>query len=193
MAKLYFRYGVMGAGKSTMIIQVAYNYKRNNLKTLVIKPKIDTKGDKKIVSRIGIDLNVDLLLEEDKTIYNYLKLVKGKSAILVDECQFLNKKQAYDLWRVSKEFDIPVICYGLKSNFKGELFEGTNALIGYADEIEELKTICKCGKSARFNARKEGEEYVLSGEEIIIDGAKKIEYVPLCGECYLKDVIKMSN
>lgn len=193
MVKLYFRYGVMGAGKSTMIIQVAYNYKRNNLKSLVIKPKIDTKGNNKIVSRIGLDLDVDILLESNETIYDYLKFIEDKSCILIDESQFLNKKQAYDLWKISKEYDIPVICYGLKSNFKGELFEGTNALIGYADELEELKTICKCGKSARFNARKVDEKYVLLGGEVVIDGSKKVEYVPLCGECYLKDVIKVSN
>lgn len=190
MAKLYFRYGAMTAGKSTLLLQVVHNYKLNGMDVLVVKPKIDTKGDNKIVSRIGISCEVDLLLEDGKTIYDYLELIKNKVCVVVDESQFLTKEQAISFWELSKDYDIPVICYGLKSNFKGELFEGSATLIAFADELEELKTICKCGKTARFNARKANGNYTLSGDEVVIDGESKIEYVPLCGNCYLKKVIK---
>lgn len=190
MAKLYFRYGVMSAGKSTLLLQVVHNYKLNGMDVLVVKPKVDTKGENKIVSRIGISCEVDLLLEGDKTIYDYLELATNKACIVVDESQFLTKEQALFFWKLSKEFDIPVICYGLKSNFRGELFEGSATLIAFADELEELKTICKCGKTARFNSRKVNGEYTISGDEVVIDGTSEVEYVPLCGNCYLKKVIK---
>ncbi|MBE6151904.1 MAG: thymidine kinase [Firmicutes bacterium] len=190
MAKLYFRYGAMTAGKSTLLLQVAHNYKFNNMRVIIVKPKIDTKGNNKIVSRMGLSSEVDILLDENKNIYHYQQIAKESDCILVDESQFLNKEQAIALWKFSKEYDIPVICYGLKTNFKGELFEGSATLMAYADELEELKTICSCGKTARFNARKVDGEFTVSGDEVIIDDSSKVEYVPLCGKCYFKKVIK---
>lgn len=190
MAKLYFRYGAMTAGKSTLLLQVAHNYKMNNMKVIIVKPKIDTKGESKIVSRIGLSSDVDILLDENENIYDYKELAQESVCILVDESQFLNKSQAISFWKFSKEFDIPVICYGLKTNFKGELFEGSATLMAYADELEELKTICSCGKTARFNARKVDGEFTTSGDEVVIDGSSEVEYVPLCGKCYFKKVIK---
>ena len=190
MAKLYFRYGVMSAGKTTLLLQVAHNYKMNNMKIIIVKPKIDTKGDNKIVSRIGLSSDVDILLGCNETIYDYFENVCDSVCILVDESQFLTRKQVKAFFKFCKTMDIPVICYGLKSNFKGELFEGSATLMAYADELEELKTICSCGKTARFNGRKVDGEFTTSGEEVVIDGKSDIEYVPLCGHCYLKKVIK---
>ena len=102
----------------------------------------------------------------------------------------MSPNQIKELWIISKLKDIPVICYGLKTNFKGELFEGSKAVLELADELEELSTICKCGNKARFNARMVNGKYTLDGEECIIDGSNEnITYVPICGNCYLKDVI----
>ncbi|MBE6138753.1 MAG: thymidine kinase [Firmicutes bacterium] len=190
MSKLYFRYGVMTAGKSTLLLQVAHNYRTNGMNVIIVKPQIDTKGENKVVSRIGISSNVDILLGLTENIYDYEEIAKQSCCILVDESQFLTKEQAISFWKFSKEFNIPVICYGLKTNFKGELFEGSATLMAYADELEELKTICNCGKTARFNARKVNGEFTLSGEEVVIDGNSEVEYIPLCGKCYLKKVIE---
>lgn len=188
MAKLYFRYGAMGAGKSTLLMQVAHNYEERNLKVLVVKPAIDTKGADKLVSRIGIERKVDILLYENKVLSDYdLSDIK---CILVDESQFLNAKQVTDLWYISKNLDIPVICYGLKGNFKGELFEGSKRLMELSDSFEELSTICRCGKKARFNARKVNGIFTTDGDDVVIDGTKNVEYEALCGKCYIDIVIK---
>lgn len=188
MAKLYFRYGAMGAGKSTMLMQVAYNYEEKGLKVLVMKSIVDTKGEDKLVSRIGIKRKVDVLLQGSDILSNVTSF-ENISCILVDEAQFLNEKQVEDLWYISKEFDIPVICYGLKVNFKGELFAGSKRLLELSDTFDELITICKCGKKARFNARKINGVYTLTGDDVVIDGTKNIEYEALCGKCYLDKVI----
>lgn len=191
MAKLYFRYGAMGAGKSTMLMQVAHNYEEKGLKVLVVKPSLDTKGEDKLVSRIGIERSVDVLLKEKELVSNYK--LDDIVCILVDEVQFLKEEQITDLWYLSKEYDIPVVCYGLKVNFKGELFEGAKRLLELADSFEELITICKCGKKARFNARKVDGKYTLIGDDVVIDGTKNIEYEALCGKCFLEDVVKVKK
>lgn len=188
MAKLYFRYGAMGAGKSTMLMQVAHNYEEKGLNVLVVKSIVDTKGEDKLVSRIGIERKVDVLLK-NSDILSKTHSLNNISCILVDESQFLNKKQVEDLWYISKELDITIICYGLKVNFKGEFFDGSKRLMELADTFDELITICKCGKKARFNARKVNGEYTLSGDDVLIDGTKNIEYEALCGKCYLEKVI----
>ena len=189
MAKLYFKYGTMESGKSTKIIQEAYNYDRNNKKIIVAKPIIDLKGADKIVSRIGSERKIDLYIETDNLKELYEKINKNTFCILVDEAQFLTKDQVFELFKITKLLDIPIMCYGLKSNFKGEFFDGSRELMIYADSLEEIVTICKCGKKARFNARKLNGKYVDEGENVIIDGENKnIEYIPLCGQCYLKEV-----
>ena len=191
MAKLYFRYGAMGAGKSTMLMQVAHNYEEKGLKVLVVKPSLDTKGEDRLVSRIGIERKVDILLKPNELLkHDYLHNIV---CLLVDEVQFMTEKQITDLWYISKEYDIPVICYGLKVNFKGELFEGAKRLLELADSFEELITICKCGKKAHFNARKVDGKYTLIGDDVVIDGTKNIEYEALCGKCFLEDVVKVKK
>lgn len=188
MAKMYFRYGAMTCGKTTALLQVAHNYEINGMHPFLIKPLIDKKGADTVVSRLGISRKVDLLLGPKDLISNKLD-VKGITCIIVDEVQFLNESQIYELWLISKIYDIPVICYGLKTNFKGELFEGSKALLEKADEIEELATICSCGKKAKFNARVENGEFVFTGKEVAIDGIDAT-YKPLCGECYVSKVLK---
>lgn len=194
MAKLYFKYGTMESGKSTKIIQEAYNYDRNNKSIIVAKPIIDSKGNDKIVSRIGIQRKIDAYIESDNLKEIYEKINKDTFCILIDEAQFLNKNQVFELFKITKLLEIPVMCYGLKSNFKGEFFEGSESLMIYADSLEEIVTICSCGKKARFNARKVNGDFVTDGEDVLIDGSNEsVEYVPLCGECYIKKVKKLQK
>lgn len=194
MAKLYFKYGTMESGKSTKIIQETYNYDRNNKSIIVAKPIIDSKGNDKIVSRIGIQRKIDVYIESDNLKEIYEKINKDTFCILIDEAQFLNKNQVFELFKITKLLEIPVMCYGLKSNFKGEFFEGSEALMIYADSLEEIVTICSCGKKARFNARKVNGDFVTDGEDVLIDGSNEnVEYVPLCGECYIKKVKKLQK
>lgn len=194
MAKLYFKYGTMESGKSTKIIQEAYNYDRNNKSIIVAKPIIDSKGNDKIVSRIGIQRKIDVYIESDNLKEIYEKINKDTFCILIDEAQFLNKNQVFELFKITKLLEIPVMCYGLKSNFKGDFFEGSEALMIYADSLEEIVTICSCGKKARFNARKVNGDFVTDGEDVLIDGSNEnVEYVPLCGECYIKKVKKLQK
>ena len=191
MSKLYFRYGAMSCGKSTLLMQVAYNYEKNNMKVVIIKSSIDTKGDDKLVSRIGLNRKVDILLGPDESVEKRLSKYKDLACILVDEAQFLETKQVEELWKITKKQNIPVICYGLKGNFQSNLFTGSKRLVELADEIEELLTICSCGKRAKFNARYVNGKFAKEGAGILIDGSDdKVEYRPLCGKCYLEELEK---
>ena len=191
MSKLYFRYGAMNCGKSTLLMQVAHNYEENNKKVIVIKSSIDTKGEDHLESRIGVKRKVDILINKKESFKKYLNDFKLGACILVDEAQFLTAKQVEELWKVTKQLNIPVICYGLKTDFQSHLFEGSKRLLELADEIEELITICSCGKRAKFNARFVNDKFTLTGNEVLIDGSKdNVVYKPMCGKCYLKEMKK---
>ena len=194
MAKLSFKYGAMGSGKSIDLMRTAYNYEEKGFDTIVMKPKLDTKGNDKLDSRIGISRAVDILIDDNTNIVEEVNniLTKDLKCIFVDEVQLLPSNKIDELYLVSKIFDIPVICYGLRTNFKMNGFSGSTRLLEIADSLEEIKTICKCGEIARFNARKVNGKYTLDGDDIIIDGTdSKVEYIPLCGDCYLKKVKKI--
>lgn len=190
MAKLYFRYGAMNSGKSTALMQVAYNYFERGMKAIIVKPYIDTKGGEKVVSRLGVDKNVDLMISKDEDIYREILEYKKKfgeiHCVLVDEAQFLKKEQVDRLFEFAVKETIPVICYGLRTDFKMNGFEGSQRLLLLAHSVEELKTICRCGKKAVFNGRKINGEFIFEGEQVAIDGENKIEYEALCAECYYK-------
>lgn len=192
MAKLYFRYGAMNCGKTMHLLQTDHNYKENNLKTIVIKPIVDTKGGACIVTRIGLKRKVDLLLKPNDNVRQVLDL-KDVACILVDEAQFLQPHQVEDLWKIAKLSDIPVICYGLRTKFTSKFFIGSKPLMELADELEELVTICACGSKAKFNARKVNGEFVTDGAEIAIDGENNVTYEPLCGKCYIEKVMGISD
>ena len=194
MAKLHFKYGTMNSGKSIDLMRTAYNYEEMGYKVLVLKPMIDTKGENKLSSRIGMERVVDVLIPLDSLV---LPLIKNKitdnlACIFIDEAQFLSKNQIDELFIITKKFDIPVICYGLRNNFKMEGFSGSIRLLEIADELEEIKTLCSCGEIARYAGRKINGKFTIEGNEVVIDGSKdNIEYVPLCGKCYLKKVKKI--
>ncbi|MDU4144842.1 MULTISPECIES: thymidine kinase [Clostridium] len=190
MSKLYFRYGAMNSGKSTHLMQVAYNYKERGMRVLLIKPSTDKKGGDRLVSRLGVEVKVDMIVDKDTSILSEVKEnieLSGKlDCILVDEVQFMKKYQIDQLFEIAVTLEIPVICYGLRTDFKMEGFEGSERLLLIAHSIEEMKTICKCGNKALLNGRKINGKFVFSGDQIAIDTVDNVEYESLCGQCYYK-------
>ena len=194
MSKLYFRYGAMNCGKTTALLQVAHNYEERDMKVLILKPSIDTKGKSTIVTRIGLKRKVDHLIKTDENLNDYLKKVdKDIACILVDEAQFLNRDQVDELFMFTKIRNVPVICYGLRSDFKTIAFPGSLRLFEVADILEELITICRCGKRAKFNGRIVNGEFTSSGSQVAIDGENEVSYESLCGKCYLEKVLGITK
>lgn len=188
MSKLYFRYGAMNCGKSTNLLQVAYNYEERGMKVVIIKPKTDTKGGDKVVSRLGFARKVDMLFHENQDIGEEIKAWVDShgdiDCLLADEVQFFKRGQIDQLFQIAVEMDIPTICYGLRTDFQMKGFEGSERLLLLAHSLEELKTICKCGKKAIFNGRKVNGKFVFEGKQVAIDKEDNIEYESLCGKCY---------
>ena len=190
MGKLYFRYGAMNSGKSTSLMQVAYNYEERGMKVKIFKPMMDSKGGEKLVSRLGVTRDADYAVRVDDDLYDVTEKwiqEEGKvHCILVDEVQFLKEKQIDQLLKVAVILNIPVICYGLRTDFLMNGFEGSERLLLLAHSIEEMKTICTCGKKALLNGRKVNGEFVFEGEQVAIDMGGEVEYQSLCPECYFK-------
>ncbi|MCQ2969537.1 MAG: thymidine kinase [Clostridium sp.] len=190
MGKLYFRYGAMNSGKSTHLMQVAHNYEERGMKVILIKPSTDKKGGDKLVSRLGVERKVDILCQKNMNIYEEIEKweeIKFKAnCILVDEVQFMTKEQVDQLFKIAVVLDIPVICYGLRTDFMMEGFEGSTRLLLLAHSIEEMKTICKCGRKAILNGRMINGEFVFEGEQVAIDNINNVQYESLCGHCYFK-------
>lgn len=185
MAKLYFRFGAMNCGKSTHILQTAYNFNEKGYKILLMKPKTDTKGNDLIKNRSGLERKVDHLIDATDHIKSYI--TKDITAILIDEAQFLTEEQVKELYEISKLDNIPVLCYGLRCDFMMNPFPGAIYLLAYADDIEELKTICRCGKKATQNLRLYKGIPIFEGESILIDGeSNDYTYESVCGKCYLE-------
>lgn len=193
MGKLVVYYGTMNSGKSIDLIKTAHNYEENGFNVLTMKPSIDTKAGASIETRIGIKRDVDVLINKDDSIIELLEgKLEGIRCIFIDEAQFLNSSQVEELYKISKCIDdISIICYLIRLNFKGELFEGSREFFARNDKLIELKTICECGSIARFAGRKINGKFVSEGEEVVIDGSdNNIEYVPLCAEHFYEYVKK---
>lgn len=186
MSKLYFRYGAMGSGKTASLLQVAHNYEQKNMNVILIKPAIDTKAEDKVSSRIGIERYVDILLNSTDKVIDEIGSFPKPDAIIIDEAQFLTTAQVDELYLLTKFYDVPILCYGLRCDFKMEPFEGSARLLQIADDIEELKTVCRCGAKATQNLRLINDEPVFEGEQVEIDNHTKVEYEGVCGKCYLK-------
>lgn len=194
MAKLYFKYGAMNSGKTAILLQAAYNYEERGMKTYLIKPSCDTKGEDYLISRIGLKRKVDFKADKNDNLYDVIYKIKNNiSSIFVDEAQFLTKRQVDELMQVTIDFNIPVLCYGLRTDFKTNGFEGAIRLLLVAHSIEEMKTICTCGKKAIFNARYINNTFVKEGEQIAIDKEDDVEYISLCASCYSKKVKNIKN
>ena len=174
MAKLHFFYSTMNAGKSTALLQSNHNYKESDLETMLFIPKsIADKSNGKIVSRIGLEADA-IIVNDEYDFYNEIDKKKSVtiSCIFIDEAQFLTKKQVHSLGRVADEFNIPVMCYGIRTDFQGKLFEGSQELLALADNLKELKTICSmCDKKATMVVRLDSSgKVLLKGEKIVIGG-----------------------
>jgi len=186
MAKIHFKYGAMNSGKSDTLIKTAYNYEERGLKVVVIKPSVDTKGDSRIVARGGHTRNVDIIAEPTGNLINEIKKYKDISCVLVDEAQFLTHEQVSQLFSIAKKQDISVICYGLRADFRTQLFPGSERLFEIADNIEKLPTMCFCGSQAEFNTRKVKGKYVFNGDQVAIENGEDVVYDSLCGVCYVQ-------
>lgn len=188
MSKLYFRYGAMNCGKSTALMQVMHNYEERGMRAMLLKPYTDTKGGDQVVSRLGITKQVDLLIKPEENIRQVVKRWLedhgNVQCILVDEVQFLKAYQIDQLFEIAVLDHIPVICYGLRTDFSMNGFEGSERLLLLAHSLEELKTICRCGRKAVLNARKVNGEFIFKGEQVVIDGENQVEYESLCANCY---------
>ncbi|VXB92657.1 Thymidine kinase [Microbacterium sp. 8M] len=194
MAKLYFRYGAMNSGKSTALLQAAYNYEERGQRVLLAKPAIDTKGASQIESRLGMTREVDFLIAAGESARDLFRAEREKArqdgsdiaCLLVDEAQFLEPEQIDDLFRIAVEDEIPVLAYGIRNDFLTHAFPGSGRLLAIAHTLEELKTICRCGRKAVFNGRRVGDRFVFDGDQVAIDG-EAVTYESLCGHCYLEE------
>lgn len=197
MAKLYFRYGAMGCGKTMQLLQVAFNYEERGHKVCVIKPATDTKNGTKLLTRIGPERETDICFTRDMDLYDVItKRYPKVSCILVDEAHFMTPEQADQLMLITIDLDIPVMAYGLRLNFrqKDNGFEGATRLLQIAHDIEEIKTICECGHKATRNTRFLDGNLVIDGPDILIDdGTTDIEYRALCPACYEKYLRKSAH
>ncbi len=185
MAKLYFRYGAMGSGKTIDLLKVAYNYEERNQKVILFSPSKDNRyGFGKITTRIGIQRD-SISVTENINLFEFVgQLNKKIDAILVDEAHFFTKKQIYQLSDIVDFLNIPVMCYGLRADFQTNFFEGSSALMAIADSIEEIKTVCECGKKAIINMRFIDGKAVIEGDQVAIGGNES--YKSVCRKCYKK-------
>lgn len=185
MAQLYYRYSTMNAGKSIELIKVAYNYEERGKNVLVLAPSVDDRYELGyITSRIGISRKAYVVDSETNILELFMEKSKEKQidCVLVDECQFLKKHHVQELVEIVDSCDVPVLAYGLKNDFKNELFEGSYYMLVYADKIEEIKTICWCGRKATMVARVVDGRFVKTGEQIMVGGNDM--YVSLCRKHY---------
>lgn len=182
MAKLYFNYSAMNAGKSTLLLQASYNYQERGMKTLLFTAALDDRTQVgQIASRIGLN-STALLFDESKDLFETIKeetTAEHIDAVFIDEAQFLSEAQVWQLAKVADELRIPVMCYGLRTDFQGKLFPGSAALLSIADIMREVRTICWCGKKATMVARlDQNGDIVEEGDQVVIGGEER--YVSLC-------------
>lgn len=200
MAKLYFRYGAMNSGKSTSLLQAAFNYEERGQRILLAKPGVDTKGEASIVSRLGLEREVDFVISPQGDVrQQFAAIASGEdpeallthvdslpvACLLVDEAQFLTREQVDDLLRIAVLDNVPVLAYGIRTDFRTHAFPGSARLMELAHSLEELKTICRCGRKAMFNTRRVGDQVVFDGDQVAIDG-EDVWYESLCASCYLE-------
>lgn len=188
MAKLYYRFGAMNSSKSSNLLSAAYNYEERGQRVQLLKPGTDTKGGDLLVSRIGLSRKVDLVLGPDDSPWAALEPDSGPAVacLFVDEAQFLSPAQVEDLFLITVEANVPVIAYGLRTDFRTEAFPGAARLLALAHTVEEIKTICRCGSKAMFNARFVDGQLTVEGAQVAVEGVNTHEtYESMCGHCYI--------
>lgn len=192
MAKLYFKYGAMGSSKTANALITKFNYEERDMKVWLIKPSVDNRdGDRIVKSRIGLEATADAVLPTDSIVELYEN--HGKVDVIVaDECQFFTERQIDEMRYIVDVYDIPVLCFGLRTDFRTKLFSGSRRLFELADSITEIKTICSCGSKATVNARIAPDGRVItSGQQIFLGGNDS--YVVMCHKCYKKKINENSE
>ena len=189
MAKLYFKYGAMGSSKTAQALITKYNYEENGMKVWLIKPSADTRDGAEILkSRIGLKASVEVIPPDMDLLQRFRRTREGScQVIIVDECQFLTEKQIDELREIVDDHDVPVICFGLRTDFLTRLFPGSLRLMEVADTIQEIKTICDCGAKATVNARIDSAGHIVTeGAQVVLGGNDS--YVAMCHRCYVKGI-----
>ena len=188
MGKLYFKYGAMGSSKTAQALITKYNYEENGLKVWLIKPSADTRDGLDILkSRIGLQAQVQIIPPQ-ADVYQMFRDTKWDSDVIIaDECQFLTPEQIDQLRQIVNDFDIPVMCFGLRTDFQTKLFPGSSRLMEIADTIQEIKTICDCGNKATVNARIDQDGYIVTeGAQVFLGGNDA--YIAMCHRCYIRGI-----
>ena len=190
MSKLFFRYGAMNSGKSTAMLQVAHNYEERDQRVVLVKSSVDTKGNDQIVSRLGVTRTADILLSPGQDLRAALNERDTESGheiacVLIDEAQFLTPEQVDQALAVAVLDGIPVVAFGIRTDFRTRAFPGSQRLMEVAHSLQEMKTICRCGSKAIFNARLGEQGIIREGDQVMIDG-EQARYEALCARCYLE-------
>ncbi|MCA3240280.1 MAG: thymidine kinase [Rubrivivax sp.] len=185
MSKLYFRYAAMNAGKSTHLLQAAYNYEERGMRVRLFTAALDQRSGVGLIgSRLGLTRQVETFGPE--TVFDSAWVGPGVACLLIDEAQFLAAEQVRQLHRLAHQHPVPVLCYGLRSDFRGDPFPGSIMLLALADDLEEMKTICACARKASMNLRVDGEgRRVVDGEQVLIGGNDR--YRAVCPSCFYSD------
>ncbi len=189
MAKLYFKYGAMGSSKTAQALITKYNYEENDLRVWLLKPSADVRdGEKMVSSRIGLNSEADILYPDTNAYTLFLETRQGAcDVIIVDECQFLSVEQIDQLRQIVDDCNIPVMCFGLRTDFQTHLFPGSLRLMEIADTIQEIKTICDCGAKATVNARIDGNGHIVTqGAQVVLGGNDS--YIAMCHKCYIRGI-----
>ena len=189
MAKLYFKYGAMGSSKTAQALITKYNYEENDLRVWLVKPSADTRDGKALVrSRIGLEASADIIPPETDLLTLFRdRHLHSCDVIIVDECQFLTQEQIDQLRTIVDEHNIPVMCFGLRTDFQTKLFPGSLRLMEVADTIQEIKTICDCGAKATVNARIDSQGHIITqGAQVVLGGNDS--YIAMCHKCYVRGI-----
>ena len=189
MAKLYFKYGAMGSSKTAQALITKYYYEENDLKVWLIKPSADTRDGVSVLrSRIGLEAQVEVIAPETDIYMLFTAAKQGNcDVIIVDECQFLTGRQIDELRGIVNDFNVPVMCFGLRTDFQTKLFPGSLRLMEVADTIQEIKTICDCGAKATVNARIDCNGHIVTeGAQVVLGGNDS--YIAMCHKCYIRGI-----
>ena len=189
MAKLYFKYGAMGSSKTAQALITKYNYEENDMRVWIIKPSADTRDGADILrSRIGLQAAVEVMTPDADVYARYQQAQpEGCHAVIVDECQFMTPAQIDQLRAIVDDFEVPVMCFGLRTDFQTRLFPGSMRLMELADVIEEIKTMCDCGAKATINARIDCSGHIVTeGAQVVLGGNDS--YIAMCHRCYIRGI-----
>ena len=187
MAKLYFKYGAMGSSKSAQALMTKFNYEEKDRTVWLIKPSVDTRdGADTVYSRVGLSAKAQAISPQDDIYEMFCEKCRNADVVISDESQFFTPEQAEQLFMITVDLNIPVICYGLRADFSLKGFPGSTRLLELAHTIEEMKTICTCGRKAICNCRKVNGRFVFEGEQVAIDLENDVQYVSMCPQCYFK-------